>query len=245
MGNKKENKMASYKDFLFAGISSISGISLLLPIDTIKVRMQILNEGKRKIKRDIVRKIIKEIYINNGIKGFYNGLNVLLLRQSTYGTIKYGLYKNMTLNIKKKYNQVLFYQKIYISLFSGFIASLIGNPSDLVLIRYQSNSISNNSINNNNIIQNNKNINVGKNNKIYRNIFHAFYSIVKNEGFFSLWKGSSATILRVMSLNLGVLTTYDEVFEYLNNRDNKKNNFINNNDKKIKNRLIASMISGD
>merc|ERR1711976_435227 len=203
MGNKKENKMASYKDFLFAGISSISGISLLLPIDTIKVRMQILNEGKRKIKRDIVRKIVKEIYINNGIKGFYNGLNVLLLRQSTYGTIKYGLYKNMTLNIKKKYNQVLFYQKIYISLFSGFIASLIANPSDLVLITYQSNSISNNSI-----IQNNKNINVGKNNKIYRNIFHAFYSIVKNEGFFSLWKGSSATILRVMSLNLGVLTTY-------------------------------------
>lgn len=45
----------------------------------------------------------------------------------------------MYIHIKNKYilikEDITFFEKIYASLFSGFIGSLMGNPCDLILVR--------------------------------------------------------------------------------------------------------------
>ena len=47
-------------------------------------------------------------------------------------------------------------------------------------------------------------------------MFDALRRIVGEEGVFGLWKGCSPTVVRAMLLNLGMLSTFDEVKERLN-----------------------------
>lgn len=49
----------------------------------------------------------------------------------------------------------------------------------------------------------------------YKHFFDAASRIVKEEGFLSLWKGATPTVVRAMSLNLGMLVAYDEAKERL------------------------------
>jgi solute carrier family 25 oxoglutarate transporter 11 len=45
----------------------------------------------------------------------------------------------------------------------------------------------------------------------YKHVFDAFQRIVKEEGFFALWRGATPTVIRAMVLNLAMLASYDEV----------------------------------
>ena len=90
------------------------------------------------------------------------------------------------------------WQKIYSSLIAGGIGSIFGTPADLVLIRMQSDSTL--------PVEQRRN---------YKNVFDAFSRIVRDEGFLSLWKGCTPTVIRAMSLNLGMLVSYDSSKEWL------------------------------
>lgn len=74
----------------------------------------------------------------------------------------------------------------------------MGTPADLVLIRMQSDSTL--------PLEQRRN---------YKNVVDAFSRIVNEEGFFSLWKGCTPTVVRAMALNLGMLVSYDESKERL------------------------------
>jgi solute carrier family 25 oxoglutarate transporter 11 len=75
---------------------------------------------------------------------------------------------------------------------------MVGTPADLVLIRMQSDSTL--------PVESRRN---------YKNVFDAFGRISKEEGLKSLWKGGAPTVVRAMSLNLGMLVSYDESKEIL------------------------------
>lgn len=45
----------------------------------------------------------------------------------------------------------------------------------------------------------------------YKNVGDAFKKIVKDEGFFSLWRGSTPTVTRAIVANLAMLAPYDEI----------------------------------
>jgi solute carrier family 25 oxoglutarate transporter 11 len=81
------------------------------------------------------------------------------------------------------------FQKVYSSLLAGGIGSIFGTPADLVLIRMQADST----------------LPVDKR-RNYKNFFDAFGRIVREEGVLGLWKGCAPTVVRAMSLNLGMLT---------------------------------------
>lgn len=53
-------------------------------------------------------------------------------------------------------------------------------------------------------------------------MFSAISRIAKEEGVATLWRGSIPTVLRAMSLNLGMLGPYDEVKDRLNKYTNTK-----------------------
>ena len=76
---------------------------------------------------------------------------------------------------------------------AGGLGALVGTPADLILIRMQSDST----------------LPVDKR-RNYTSVFDAARRIPKEEGILSLWKGGVPTVVRAMSLNLGMFTTYEE-----------------------------------
>jgi len=73
----------------------------------------------------------------------------------------------------------------------------VGNPADLCLIRMQAD----------------KTLPVAER-RNYTNVFNAMGRVIKDEGFFSLWKGAYPTVVRAMVLNLGMLAPYDYCKDY-------------------------------
>jgi len=81
---------------------------------------------------------------------------------------------------------------------SGLIASFIGNPCDLSLIRMQSDFA--------------LPVELRRN---YKNVFDAIFRTITEEGVTALWKGATPTLLRAATMNLSMLTPYDECKERL------------------------------
>ena len=50
----------------------------------------------------------------------------------------------------------------------------------------------------------------------YKNVYDAFSRIVREEGVGALWRGCTPTVVRAVSLNMGMLGPYDEIKEKLN-----------------------------
>lgn len=189
----------SYYDFLFGGLSGMTATSVIQPIDTIKVRIQLAGEAAGKGASGSPFKIASKILSQEGLSGFYKGIDSALFRQATYSTTRLGLYKYLYNKRVEQKGKVVTSEKMALSLFAGFIGSLVGNPSDIVLVRFQSDGTL--------PIEKRRN---------YKHVFDAFYRIVKEEGLFTLWRGSAPTVGRAMAMSLGQLTTYDEFKERLN-----------------------------
>ncbi|KAL5370298.1 oxoglutarate/malate translocator protein [Cryptosporidium parvum] len=189
------------RPFINGGISGCIATICIQPIDIVKIKMQLQNfEGYSKptpfsLARDIVNK--------NGVLGLYKGLDAGLIRQLTYSTARLGIfrllcdyYKNQMVYQGHKVCNLSLGVKALIGLTSGGISSFICNPVDLALIRLQTNSL----------------LPLSKQ-KYYKNVLQAMKYIIKEEGFFSMWKGSIPSIIRAMSINMGMLATFDHFIE--------------------------------
>ena len=120
------------------------------------------------------------------------------MRQITYTTTRMGIYKTLLNRYEHEHGRVPLSIKSCYGVFAGFIGSLVGNPSDLILIRLQADQT----------LPKEKRRN-------YKNFLDAFRRIVKEEGVLTLWRGASPTVVRAMVLNFGMLAPFDEVKERL------------------------------
>jgi solute carrier family 25 oxoglutarate transporter 11 len=128
-------------------------------------------------------------------------LDSALIRQAVYTTTRLGVYFSMSDWLKYHVNHgknLTTWQKVYSSLFAGGLGAVLGTPADLALIRMQSDSTL-----------------PPEQRRNYKHVFDAFSRIINEEGFLSCWKGASPTVFRAMSLNLGMLVSYDESKERL------------------------------
>jgi len=204
--------------FVIGGLSGMTATSVIQPLDTIKVRIQI--KGEEGIRNASPFAVAREIAKQDGMRGFYQGLDSALFRQATYATARLGIYKTLSDYLKNKNGRDLTgLEKVGSSLTAGFLGALVGNPSDLALVRFQSDG----------------SLPVDQR-RNYKHVFDAFGRIIKEEGVMTLWRGSGTTILRGMAMNLGMLAPYDEAKERLNKATGTKDT--------KQTRLIASAIAG-
>lgn len=178
------------KDFIFGGLSGMIGTTVIQPIDTVKVRIQLLGESKGLNTGNGGQSfntspfaVARGILAKEGIRGFYRGLDSALFRQATYCTARLGMYKSMFNYRKEQMGHVAFHEKAMMSVISGFLGSLIGNPSDLALVRFQSDMY----------LPEEKRRN-------YRNVFHAFSRIGRLYFYFNIYTVNHTTSSKIYYL---------------------------------------------
>jgi len=86
-----------YKNFLVGTMSACTATCAIQPIDMVKVRIQLMSEAGGNTSPFAVS---KEIMKEGGVKGFYKGLDSAILRQVVYGTMRLGLFYNISEDMK-------------------------------------------------------------------------------------------------------------------------------------------------
>jgi len=173
------------KPFVTGSLSGCFATCCIQPIDMVKVRIQLgAAEGGSTNPLEITRTMLK----NEGVGAFYSGLTAGLTRQVLYTGARLGLYDIFTDMAKEPGKPMPFYKTTICALSAGGIAAVIGNPADLSLIRMQADTMLPEAERRN-----------------YRNVFHAFSSIMSAEGVGGLFKGAVPTATRAMALNFGML----------------------------------------
>ena len=188
------------RPFVIGGLSGMFATCIVQPIDTVKVRIQILGEGKKSGAQISTNPLTvgRQILSQEGVGSLYKGLDAGLVRQATYSTTRLGVYSYLFERKKREAGSVSFGQKLWISSFAGFTGALVGTPADLALVRFQADATL-----------------PAAERRNYKHVGDAFGRIIKEEGFFSLWKGSTPTICRALALNMMMLTSNDEIKETL------------------------------
>jgi len=174
------------------GFSAIIGTIIVFPADIVKLRLQLKGETGLRIS---TMQAFQEILTNEGFRGFFRAMDPALLRQATCGSLRYGVYRIMSENIKEKHKrQPNIFERFYLALVSGFLGGVIGTPFEVVMVRMQEDA----------------SLPWWKK-RNYTTPFSSLYRMVREEGLLTLWKGSGLTIFIIMLLNLGMLGSYDTV----------------------------------
>jgi len=185
------------KPFMFGGLAGMTATSVIQPLDCCKVRLQLAGEGVKGASGSLP-KTFMSIVKNEGVMGLYAGYSAAMLRQMVYGTARLGLFRTFSDSLKEEGKPLPFYQKALCGLSSGAIASFIGNPADLSLVRMQADGQL-----------------PAAEKRNYKHAGDAISRIIREEGITTLWRGSAPTVYRAMAMNVGMLATYDQVKETL------------------------------
>ena len=172
------------------------------PMDNIKVRIQTLNEKSGQLglnkKSPTWLNTARYMLKNEGFKSFYKGVDAGLLRQCIYASVRLGVYKAIyerrLQQIKEEgRGEITFTERLGLSLVSGFVGSIIGNPLDLSLVRLQ-----------------NEVYLKPEQRRNYKNVLDVLLRIPNEEGLLVYWRGFATFSLRVMALTSSQLTTFDQ-----------------------------------
>lgn len=186
------------RPFIAGGLSSVLASICVHPIDITRTRFNVLSTTSEKTASGLG--IVKGVFRDEGIRGFYSGMSAAILRQSVYGTLKVGCHDFMCDSLRERNDghPIPFHQKVLSAMSSGIIACLCGSPFEVARIKMMRN----------NCFPMNQRQN-------YRNPFHTMYCIVKEEGVSTLWRGCTPMMLSSIAMNVGMLSVYDQAKEYL------------------------------
>lgn len=179
--------------FIVGGTSGIVATMCVQPVDMIKVQIQLAGKGADSRVLPMIRRLIAQ----KRVLDLYAGLSAGVLRQIVYGTSRLGFFFTFENAFKKREangeTTYGFKQRAVASIAAGALGATIGNPTEVALLRMQSDSLLPVS---------------GRQN--YRSGAHAMVRIVKEEGIRSLWAGTLPTVIRAMSTNFGQLAFFSE-----------------------------------
>lgn len=190
------------KGLFYGGFASCVAETITMPVDVVKTRLQMDGAGGAAKAYngtlDCAGKLVKA----EGPSALFKGLPPALLRQSTYGSLRYGLYgpirDAMGVVPGTPKHEIPLWKKIVAGGGAGALASAVANPTDLVKVRLQTDGQM-------------KGPDGELLPKRYTGMVHAFTTIVKEEGVLGLWKGVGPTCGRATALAAAELATYDEV----------------------------------
>jgi len=199
-----ENKSV-WRGLAYGGFASCVAETITMPVDVVKTRLQFdgaVAGAARQYSGSL--NCAMSLLRTEGLQALFKGLPPALLRQSTYGSLRYGLYTPIRdfLNSGNQGSATL-WQKVVAGASAGAVASAIANPTDLIKVRMQTDGMSSGAA-------------VSKK---YSGVVHCFSTTLREEGIVGLWRGVGPTMGRATALAAAELSAYDEVKLQLRQRD--------------------------
>jgi len=181
------------------GISACMATSVIQPIDTVKVRIQLQEGVKGGAKVNINPfTVFAQIAAGEGPRALYTGLSAGLLRQLTYGTARLGVFQTLQSKLKEPDGKLSFVNSLFASTMAGGLGALFGTPADAALVRMQAD----------------RTFPVDQR-RGYKNGIDAMYRMAREEGLKGFFSGASPTVIRGLAVNIGMLVSYDYYKEWL------------------------------
>lgn len=186
--------MSSKKSrWYFGGLASAGAACCTHPLDLIKVHLQTQQEGKVSVI-GLTSNIVK----TQGITSLYNGLSASLCRQLSYSTVRFGIYEAMKQSVSPNGEPISFINKVLMAGVSGAAGGVLGTPADMVNVR----------------MQNDIKLPPEKR-RNYKHAIHGMWRVYKEEGFRRLFSGASTATGRAILMNIGQLSFYDQIKQFL------------------------------
>eukprot|EP01029_Cantina_marsupialis_P030288 TRINITY_DN8131_c0_g1_i1.p1 TRINITY_DN8131_c0_g1~~TRINITY_DN8131_c0_g1_i1.p1 ORF type:complete len:306 (+),score=83.23 TRINITY_DN8131_c0_g1_i1:261-1178(+) len=192
---QQQKTLPSWAKFACGGLGGMTGWLFVHPFDTLKVRMQLLSEGGKKLEGGALKQMLS-IVKSEKVPGMYRGLSAALMRQATYTTIRLGLYDV----VREAWagslppSELPFYKKASIGLLAGAIASFACCPVEVSLVRMQADG----------------RLPVADR-RGYKNVFNALYRIGAEEGAATYFRGATPTVARAMVVCMTQVAMYDQM----------------------------------
>lgn len=178
------------KEIFCAGASAVLTVTIVHPFDVVKTRLQLSGNGNRNYKQLGIGKSILVIYKEEGLASFWKGINAAWLRESTYTSLRLGLYDPIK-HAMGVTNNSSFFLKFAAGSLAGAIGSVVGNPFDVVKTRMMSIET--------------------KESPSFYSTFSKIYKQNKRD----FYKGLQANVLRACALNGTKMACYDQIKNYI------------------------------
>ncbi|XP_058063081.1 mitochondrial uncoupling protein Bmcp [Anopheles bellator] len=191
-------EIRDWRPFVYGGMASIMAEFGTFPIDTTKTRLQVQGQKLDRSHSELRYRGMMDAFVKisrqEGVKALYSGIWPAVLRQATYGTIKFGTYytlKTMAtdrgwLHDKATGNESVWCNAACATM-AGAISSAIANPTDVLKVRMQVH---------------------GKGAKD-AGLVRCFREIYVHEGVRGLWRGVGPTAQRAAVIAAVELPVYD------------------------------------
>ncbi|XP_028173362.1 mitochondrial uncoupling protein Bmcp [Ostrinia furnacalis] len=183
---------SDWRPFIYGGLASIVAEFGTFPIDTTKTRLQI--QGQKIDPRHVELRYtgMVDCFVKTsqqeGVKALYCGIWPAVLRQATYGTIKFGTYYSLKQWIAVRRADGGSVEHLptntFCAAFAGGFSSAVANPTDVLKVRMQ----------------------VGDEK---RGLVRCFADIYRLEGTRGLWRGVGPTSQRAAVIAAVELPAYD------------------------------------
>ena len=127
------NRQQGRQPFWLGGAAGCIAACFTHPLDQMKYRMQV------QVSKQNVFRALYAFASRDGIRSLWSGLSASLLRQSTYSTTRFGVYNYLVgeMRVRSGRNPAELSSSSVIACagLAGGIAGMVGNPSEVVLVR--------------------------------------------------------------------------------------------------------------
>jgi hypothetical protein len=195
---------SSFVNFSTAGMGGIIGWSLVHPLNTLSVRMNLslAQKPSASVKHPSFLQVTQQLIHKEGISALYEGITAGWTRQIFYSTSVFGFYEIFRDFLRKSSssngNEEITYAGRFLSgIGSGCVAALLSCPAEMTLVR-MSNDLSL----------------PPEQRRNYSNVFNGFSRIWKEEGFGAFYRGVEPFVYRAMIVGAVQIGTYDHCRQY-------------------------------
>ncbi|KAM1040010.1 hypothetical protein ACFX13_029991 [Malus domestica] len=197
------SEISFLQTFLCSAFAACFAEFCTIPLDTAKVRLQlqkkaVAGDGAGAPRYRGLLGTMATIAREEGLAALWNGIIPGLQRQCIYGGLRIGLYDPVKIFLVGSAfgGDIPLFHKILAALFTGALAIIVANPTDLVKVRLQSEG----------------KLPAGVPRR-YAGALDAYSTIVRQEGLGALWTGLGPNVARNAIVNAAELASYDQVKE--------------------------------
>eukprot|EP00605_Chrysophyceae_sp_TOSAG23-4_P002453 GSChrysophyteH1.ASY1.ANO1.2712.1 assembled CDS len=179
--------MDALKGMGAAGISAVTTVTFIHPIDLLKTRLQVSGDGGgRNYKSLGIGGTIRIIAREEGIASFWKGIPAAWLREASYTSLRLGLYDPIKKIMGVKPDS-MFILKFTAGSLAGALGSIVGNPFDVLKTRLMT---------------------AEGGGATMKRVAKDLYEVQGLKGFY---RGMQANVMRAMVLNGTKMGCYDQI----------------------------------